>query len=394
MWYKINKFLTMVYPQYTAGRQLSSGNSSFYQPFSQIPGASPMIRMRVGDLIKSNYSTFGMGRLFGLAQLGQFNISGETQQQQQASQQEQTASAERIQQVTQRMQSGNFARGEKFILNWGPSRPSTGPFFCLPFPGAAPSEVTPYDIALTISENTANVEVIGIYQEESDGKWYTLKVAEPEAPDLANHPGLKLDFFFVVKLITTDSPTGPSPIKWSSSTLSSEIIRVANQSGNPTATTSPETLTQTQAFLSTTNNPILRAFETTRGDGMAGFISSIRMDWMMGDGLWETVGYGNRAPKMCKISIQFKPIFDLPPGLDSNGFMNAPVYPVGESSNAMIIDTETGNTTQDKINSFNEYKKISARNISAPTAEPTTRENAVIPGLGRSGIRLFGRRIV
>ena len=92
---------------------------------------------------------------------------------------------------------------------------------------------------------------------------------------------------------------------------------------------------------------------------------------------------------MCKITIQFKPIFDLPPGLDSNGFMNAPVYPVGNSSNAMIIDTETENTTQDKINSFNSYKARSARNISVPTTEPTTGDNISIPGIGRSGIPSF-----
>jgi hypothetical protein len=41
MWFKINKFLTLIYPQYTAGRQLNHENSTFYQPFSQIQAASP-----------------------------------------------------------------------------------------------------------------------------------------------------------------------------------------------------------------------------------------------------------------------------------------------------------------------------------------------------------------
>ena len=393
MWYKINKFITLVYPQYTAGRQLSYQNSQFYQPFSQIPAASPMIRMRVGDLIKSNYSTFGMGRLFGLAQLQGFNINPATPQEQQASQQQQAATAEQTAQVTQRMQSGNFAVGEKFILNWTAGIPVnslfSGQFFCRGV--NVPQNIVPWDIAATVAGNPIDVTVIAV-ENTREGKEYTLRAVEP--PDLEHHPGLKLDFIFVVAMNTADSSSGTSQSRWTYGVKQSEVTRVANQLANPTATVAMEGATSTQAFLSTVNNPILRAFETTRGDGLAGFITNIKMDWMMQEGIWETVGYGNRAPMMCKIAIQYKPIFDLPPGLDSNGFMNAPVYPVGDTSNAMIIDTETNNTTQDKINSFNSLKSKSNRNITPPTTEPTTRENVGIPGIGRSGVRLFGQRII
>jgi hypothetical protein len=37
----------------------------FTQPFSQIPMATPVIRVRIGDLIRSNYSRFNLKRLFG-----------------------------------------------------------------------------------------------------------------------------------------------------------------------------------------------------------------------------------------------------------------------------------------------------------------------------------------
>jgi len=384
MWYKINKFITMVYPQYTAGRQLSFENNSFYQPFSQVPAASPMIRMRVGDLVKSNYSTFGMGRLFGLAQLQGFGINRTTPE----TQQQQAATAEQVQQVQDRMNAKNFLVGEKFILNWtgGTMRSLVaGQFSCRPaLYSRADRYASPYDIAATISGNPSVVQVVGVFEDRTaDGpaKHYVLKAIDP--PDLENHPGRKLDFDFDIWIQENSS----APVKWRPAVLSSEVIRVANLLANPTPP--PPTGNATQDFLSTATNPIMRAFETTRGDGMAGFISNIGMDWMIDDGLWETSGYGNRAPTMCKITIQFKPIFDLPPGLDSNGFMNAPVYPVGNSSNAMIIDTETENTTQDKINSFNSYKARSARNISVPTTEPTTGDNISIPGIGRSGIPSF-----
>lgn len=70
MWYQINKLTTMVYPQWSQGRSLSTtlsngGDFKFSQPFSQIPTATPVIRFRVGDLIRSNYSRFNLKRLFG-----------------------------------------------------------------------------------------------------------------------------------------------------------------------------------------------------------------------------------------------------------------------------------------------------------------------------------------
>lgn len=75
MWYKINKFTTLLYPQWTAGTLVSNdanAKSKFYQPFSQVIGASPIVRLRVGDVIKSNYSRFGLARLFGI---GDDNVS-------------------------------------------------------------------------------------------------------------------------------------------------------------------------------------------------------------------------------------------------------------------------------------------------------------------------------
>jgi hypothetical protein len=74
MWYKINKLVTLLYPQWTKGslvqstgtENLENGNSTFYQPFSQVIGASPIIRLRVGDVIKSNYSRFALARTFGI----------------------------------------------------------------------------------------------------------------------------------------------------------------------------------------------------------------------------------------------------------------------------------------------------------------------------------------
>lgn len=71
MWFKINKMLTLIYPQYTYGRTTdiqSSVDPKFNIktkiPFTQIPFGTPVVRLRVGDLIKSNYSENSLDRLF------------------------------------------------------------------------------------------------------------------------------------------------------------------------------------------------------------------------------------------------------------------------------------------------------------------------------------------
>ena len=73
MWLKINKLVTLVYPQYTAGKTLTTspaGDYRFTQPFSQLVSASPIVRIRLGDLLRSNYSRFALARLFGLGSAG------------------------------------------------------------------------------------------------------------------------------------------------------------------------------------------------------------------------------------------------------------------------------------------------------------------------------------
>lgn len=78
MWFKINKLTTLLYPQYTRGRLVSQKDEStllgkllgqtvnFEQPFSQLAGGTPVVRLRIGDLIKSNYSRSNFAKLFGV----------------------------------------------------------------------------------------------------------------------------------------------------------------------------------------------------------------------------------------------------------------------------------------------------------------------------------------
>lgn len=78
MWYSINRLTNMVYPQWSKGEQIVGKNDNnrtydFTQPFSQVISSSPLIRVRIGDLIRSNYSRFNLSRIFGLGENENFN---------------------------------------------------------------------------------------------------------------------------------------------------------------------------------------------------------------------------------------------------------------------------------------------------------------------------------
>ena len=75
MWWKINKLTSLVYPSWTPGDTLQSTgfsgtDSTFKMPFSQVLAASPLIRLRIGDVIKGNYSRFNLARIFGIGSDG------------------------------------------------------------------------------------------------------------------------------------------------------------------------------------------------------------------------------------------------------------------------------------------------------------------------------------
>lgn len=72
VWWTINRLVMMLYPQWSKGNELkgqvenSQDSYKFLQPFSQTITSSPLIRLRVGDLIASNYSRFNLARNFGV----------------------------------------------------------------------------------------------------------------------------------------------------------------------------------------------------------------------------------------------------------------------------------------------------------------------------------------
>ena len=79
LYYGINRLVAMVYPQWSKGtlKKYEEGDNkfTFIMPFSQVPTASPIVRLRVGDLWSSNYSLTSLSRLFGLG-TSSFTVGG------------------------------------------------------------------------------------------------------------------------------------------------------------------------------------------------------------------------------------------------------------------------------------------------------------------------------
>lgn len=72
MWYQINKLVTMLYPQwsepvgsvyYNDGEH--EGKEAFKFPFTKVPTATPLVRIRLGDVMTSNYSNISIRREHG-----------------------------------------------------------------------------------------------------------------------------------------------------------------------------------------------------------------------------------------------------------------------------------------------------------------------------------------
>ena len=94
-------------------------------------------------------------------------------------------------------------------------------------------------------------------------------------------------------------------------------------------------LLESGLFLSNQNNAIARSFDQTSGKGLPGYISRMSFNWINNDTTWET-SKGSKAPKIARIQCQFQPVHDIAPGLDHKGYNRAPVYQVGDVVNEIV----------------------------------------------------------
>lgn len=342
LWYKINRFMMLLYPQWTKGREISIGQGGkMIQPFSQQIGASPLIRMRVGDLFKSNYSKVALARLFGLGssrnpsnddlKISRFQENAEAVANARAARigrdSDITAAYER--QYRKEFQEGDVFRitnGEYTrVIESSPAaaspirRGQRNP----PLPRNQPYRATGSERITFVRFDLVNPDII-IGSTLEDGRTVSIIIQkERTSPDL--------DFI-------------------------KDNIRSRSNSTEPQLQQTQQTSEDVQNFFSTTGNdanPIVRAFENNGGTGLAGFIKSVNVGYPE-NATWITGRFNSRVPTLIQLSITFSPVHDIEPGLDHNGFMRAPIWNVGNIIGKIFTDKDSFDTRQQSLNQANQ----------------------------------------
>lgn len=322
MWFKINKLITLVYPQWTKGREVKFGNTKFTQPFSQLVSASPIIRLRLGDLFKTNYSKFAVARLFGISSdPNEFSLENSNQQQSPNDSSTLQRIAEQMQALRAEAASGFFTVGGEATLASNYTGPNTTPRVHYVRDPAVPGARR----TVSINQRNRSSDELILHQNKP------VRI-------IAERPN---DEYVVTVINPEEGETGNFRVnKTSLRAYDVWIQRQARQNvlGETEADTNNQRTTTDEAFNSfiSNANPIFKAFESTKGKGLAGVIGSLSLDFS--EARWATNEYNSRAPMFFTINLEFKPIHDITPGIDHSGFMRAPVYNVGNLMGAVAED--------------------------------------------------------
>lgn len=316
MWVKINKLMTMLYPQWSPGRLLedAASGATFTQPFSQIPTASPLIRLRIGDVIKSNYSKFALARIFGLGTPdfddGSGNFSNAEKIHEGRELVNMTLNRQRENPLTTaNTLDAGFTTGDRCFL-----RPASA----LGYTPIAPIGEKEEDLNRLVNNAPVKVNVVTPPLPKQLGKttvaFYEVEIDKPE--ELG-------DGYDIRYLVTHDD-------------LMISIDDVFDQLNVVRSEVGPPLPNSIQDFFSSDNNAIVRSFESTAGRGLAGFITNLTMD--LHAPRWETNRWASRAPQWVQITLSFSPVHDIAPGIAADGFNRAPIYNVGELANKQAGD--------------------------------------------------------
>lgn len=324
MWLKINKLTTLVYPQYTQGKLIESQDKSykFVQPFSQLQGASPLIRIRLGDLFTSNYSRFALARLFGIGTedvtLDRQTITPNTE----------TGTGENASIAGRIRQKNSSDRWEILAtILQSPSKSGIKINVSIPFASSNSSQASTLDMQ-SFEACCLAFKVIDV-----DDNNVIVEPTVPTPSDLANSglsPKAIIDIIQSIERRFNNKEDNPSEYviggKYVThiSTLYPWQPTLKKMSEQP-ATDGIEAITK---FLSK-ENAIIKSFESVKGRGLAGIIESMNFDW--NGVLWEQ-DFRKKAPTMCKVTISFSPIHDISPGIDYLGYNRSPIYGVGYSA--------------------------------------------------------------
>lgn len=323
MWVKINKLTTLVYPQYTMGRVVSDGTTDvqnrFVVPFTQLVSASPLVRIRLGDLYRSNYSRFALARLFGMG--SQYNSDADATE-------KLMIGGEKNSFLTGDVKDGTDKLVEKLNKKIGFEKDLSDVVYLLDT-----SQLTPQNLmADGDSPEKIRKAVTVLMELQALGSPVAVKIdgVSPLKGTLQVRPTMTRAYNYLsgdaagwnYQLnLSVDMIVGLSPHALTAPPKEVALF-VEGKSGSGT-----DTYSNFKEFMN--GNALTKAFESSGGKGLAGVIESMGFDWY--DKVTWEIDPGSKAPKLCKVTVSFSPIHDISPGIDHNGYNRAPIYPVGSS---------------------------------------------------------------
>ncbi len=365
MYLKLNRLLAMVYPQYTAGRGVDIDGKLARAPFSQIPASTPLLRVKVGDVIGSNASQLAVARLYGSLEgekslgdadaasdisvnSGRLSLGGQSGK----DESEKVAASDAVlirghERIF--ISDGTTAHSTPFTMQEGVNHAinlkegGDPPVF--PLQAKMESGTTTHEglhvlklktildangTDVTELFNTHFYEILsGRKKKESglDGKRISGdRDFDPGGSERSRAAGsLKLKFGIIDEdtdaslcVPVTDILSGPGgsfSYYDSSNTKKAHPFIAARSTDDGLHFTGDKV------------GSVVKAFQDSGGQGVPGVITSIDFGNMV-ENTWG-IDDGYRAPITLDVTISYAVVHDIPPGLDSHGLMNSAIYGVG-----------------------------------------------------------------
>jgi hypothetical protein len=325
----VNKLTSMCYPQRSRGQLRVKDNNaqSFYQPFSQIQTASPLIRVRLGNMIHSNISERGYRQLFG-------NLLGEKFEAKEISNRLQKARLE----ADVKALEAEISLLEKLQADFKDDPFNL--FLEIPVESAGGvikvTNIPPRTRLNSTIQIDAGMKLSVLFL-GTENNLPIYKIVNNSLPK----NNQKFESYF--KNSTVFNALNFSIAKNSLNFDESKILKLQTrlqslkEAIEKIDSESSVDSTDSTDFLSS-NNPIVRSFESTQGKGLACFIKSLSFDY--NNTPWELDPYGGEnsedglkssvAPMRIKVNMSLAPIHDMPLGLSYDGTIMAPSHPVGK----------------------------------------------------------------
>jgi len=356
MWWKINKLTTLVYPSWTQGRQVASGADKFIQPFSQVPASTPVIRLRIGDLVRSNFSKAGLSRLFG-AGLGedQFNLI------------ESKYKDSDIDTIK------SLIKAERDRMNSNPAITNgTGDGYRIGETAILLPKRTGYP--LMPNKLPAGQRVKELFQQQQKKKLVVTAstkvkiVGNAEIEDYGEH---SVAYYPIeVENAADNESKGKFLVSFDDLVIDPDQVQKNSTRFLPQLTDIDLGVYGVTDIFSSNENAIVRSFETTQGKGLGGVITSLAFtDLAAPTTLWETSEFGSRAPKMITCNISFAVIHDIAPGIDDKGFNRGFQYSVGNATRHLMGDNVVSDFAQSE-DTFNKNHRDAANSLIRNPKDP------------------------